>query len=192
MSEFRRRVASVLAVLFVVLVTACATGPGGPEEEGPPLGSGRGGRGMGPGQPREHDAWKQYDVNGDGKVARAEFMAAQGLCFLRYDANEDGILTPAEVRRRVPGRLADGFGPMMARVDRDRDGEINREEFHRDSDRLFQFADTNGDGIIAGMELTALASGLPGDLCQSSGPSDSGGKKGVGAPQGGPGPRTRP
>jgi hypothetical protein len=88
MRNSRAITTAILAVGFTALVTACATGPGGPEEEGPPPGPGRGGRGMGPAQPREDGASKQYDVNGDGKVTRAEFLAVRALCFVRYDANE--------------------------------------------------------------------------------------------------------
>lgn len=174
MRNFRAIATAILAVGFTALVTACATGPGGPEEEGPPPGPGRGGRGMGPRQPREEGAWKQYDVNGDGKVTRAEFLAVRALCFVRYDANEDGVLAPAEIRRRLPGRLAEGLGAAVARMDRDGDGEISREEWDWESGRLFQFLDTNGDGVIAVMELSAFGTSLQADICQGSGGPQSG------------------
>jgi Ca2+-binding EF-hand superfamily protein len=138
---------------------------------------------MGPGQPRE-GAWKPYDVNGDGKVTRAEFLAVRELCFVRYDGNGDGILTPAEIRRRLPGRPAEGLGAAVARMDRDRDGEISREEYEWESSRLFQLLDTNGDGVIAGMELSAFGAVSHSDLCQSSGPPQSYDSTGVpGAPR---------
>lgn len=169
MGQFRCCVASALAVLLTVLVTACATGPEGPGDGGPPSGPGRGGRGTAGGPPREDPTWKQYDVNGDGKFTRTEFLAARRLCFVRYDANEDAVLAPAEIRRRLPGRLAEGLGAVVARMDHDQDGDVSREEFDRDSDRLFQFLDTNGDGVIAGMELSAFGTVLHADLCQVSG-----------------------
>jgi Ca2+-binding EF-hand superfamily protein len=129
-------------------------------------------------------------VNADGKVTRVEFLAVRGLCFVRYDSNEDSILTQAEMRRRLPDRLAEGLGAALARMDRDRDGEISRGEFDQESDRLFQFLDTNRDGVIAGMELTALSAVLSGDLCQPSGGLGSR-ERGSFGPPSGPGPGGR-
>jgi len=183
--------AVILAAGFLTVSTGCATGPGEPEEGGPAPRPGRGGRGMGPGQPGDGGRWQPYDVNADGKVTRVEFLAVRGLCFIRYDSNEDSTLTQAEMRRRLPDRLAEGFGTAVARMDRDRDGEISRGEFDQESDRLFQFLDTNRDGVIAGMEVTALTSGPPGDICQPSGSRDAGEGRGTGDPSGGPGPRNR-
>jgi hypothetical protein len=181
-----------LAVLLTVLVTACATGPEGPGDGGPPSGPGRGGRGTAGGPPREDETWKQYDVNGDGKVTRTEFLAARRLCFVRYDANEDAVLAPAEIRRRLPGRLAEGLGAVVARMDHDQDGDVSREEFDRNSDRLFQFLDTNGDGVIAGMEPSAFGTVLHADLCQVSGePRSNDVTKPPGAPRK-PGTRSGP
>jgi Ca2+-binding EF-hand superfamily protein len=191
--EYRRAIrAAVFASGFIVLLSACATGQGGPDEGGPSPGPGRGGLGRRPGEMRENAGWKQYDVNGDGKVTRAEFLAVRSLCFVRYDANEDGVLAPAEIRRRLPDRLAEGLGAALARLDRDRDGEVSREEFDHENDRLFRFLDTNGDGVIAGMELTALTPALPGDICQPSRSSEAGDGPGMRGPGGGPGPRGRP
>ncbi len=175
----------------MAVATGCATGPGEPEEGGPAPRPGRGGRGMGPGQSGDGGRWQQYDVNADGKVTRVEFLSVRGLCFVRYDSNEDSILTQAEMRRRLPDRLAEALGAALARMDRDRDGEISRGEFDQESDRLFQFLDTNRDGVIAGMEMTGLTSGLPGDLCQPSGSREGGESRGMGGPGGGSGPRNR-
>ena len=192
MGQFRCCVASALAVLLTVLVTACATGPEGPGDGGPPSGPGRGGRRTAGGPPREDETWKQYDVNGDGKVTRTEFLAARRLCFVRYDANEDAVLAPAEIRRRLPGRLAEGLGAVVARMDHDQDGDVSREEFDRNSDRLFQFLDTNGDGVIAGMEPSAFGTVLHADLCQVSGePRSNDVTKPPGAPRK-PGTRSGP
>jgi len=136
------------------------------------------------GLPREDETLKQYDVNGDGKVTRTEFLAARRLCFVRYDANEDAVLAPAEIRRRLPGRLTEELGVMMARMDRDQDGEVSREEFDHNSDRLFQFLDTNGDEVVAGMELSLFGTALHADLCQAScGPQSNDATKPPGAPR---------
>jgi Ca2+-binding EF-hand superfamily protein len=119
------------------------------------------------GPPRDDARWQPYDVNGDGKVTRAEFHAVRALCFVRYDQNGDGILTHAEIRRRLSGRKPEEFGAAIARLDRDGDGETTREEGEGESRRLFESSDTNGDGVIAGMELSALGTALQADLCQA-------------------------
>jgi Ca2+-binding EF-hand superfamily protein len=105
-------------------------------------------------------------VNGDGKITRAEFMAVRAVCFVRYNASGDGYLTRAEIRHLLPPRLADRFEATFSRMDLDGDGQISREEFDRESDRLYRFLDTNGDGVIAGMELGSVNAALLGDICQ--------------------------
>jgi Ca2+-binding EF-hand superfamily protein len=114
-------------------------------------------------QPQE--PWKQYDLNGDGKIARQEFMAVRGVCFARYDAADTGMLTQAEVRKVLGSRMASPGDGAFSRVDLDGDGLISREEFARENDRLFRQMDTNGDGVIAGTELTNVNPVLLGDLC---------------------------
>jgi Ca2+-binding EF-hand superfamily protein len=114
-------------------------------------------------QPQE--MWKQYDLNGDGKITREEFMAVRAVCFARYDANGDGMLTRAEVKKVSPPQLADRIDAAFSRLDLNGDGLISREEFDRESDRLFRQLDTNGDGVIAGNELSNMTSVLLGDMC---------------------------
>ncbi len=80
-----------------------------------------------------------------------------------------GGLTQSEIRRALAGRTAEEPGAVMARMDRDHDGEVSREEFEWDSRRRFEFLDTNGDLVIAGTELSSLDTELRNDLCQASG-----------------------
>jgi len=147
---------------------------------------------MAGGPPRKDEPWKQYDVSGDGKVTRAEFRAVRELCFVRYDRNGDGVLTQAEMRRHLADRAVEELGAAVARMDRDRDGEISREEFEWESRRSFEFLDTNGDGVIAGMELSAFGAASHSDLCQASGrPQSNDATKPPGAPRK-PGSRSGP
>ncbi len=120
--------------------------------------------------PQPQELWRQYDLNGDGKITRAEFMAVRATCFARYDANGTGMLTRAEVKKFSPPPLADRIDAAFSRLDLDGDVLIGREEFDRESDRLFRQMDTNADGVLAGTELSNLAPALLGDLCL--GPSD--------------------
>jgi len=178
---------TVLVAALTVLVTACATGPGGPDERTGPPGRGRGVPGMGQPSPSGAEAgWKAYDLNGDGRVTRAEFLAVRNLCFARADANGDGLLTRAEVQRLRVGRPGEPRDTEFSRPPRDEEGEVSREEYDRASDSLWRLLDSNGDGVIAGMELSALSAASQGDLCHPSGspPSREG--------RGGPGPRSGP
>ncbi len=115
------------------------------------------------------DLWKQYDLNGDGKITREEFMAARAVCFARDDSNGDGVLTRVEVKTFFPPPLADRIDAAFLRLDLDGDGLISREEFDRESDRLFRQMDTNGDGVLAGTELSNLTPAVLGDLCSETG-----------------------
>jgi hypothetical protein len=52
-----------------------------------------------------------------------------------------------------PFRGKDGFDRWFAQADTDHDGSISPEEFRADAMHAFKVLDTNGDGIIDGIEL---------------------------------------
>lgn len=57
---------------------------------------------------------RRSDANGDGKLAKAEFLASQGERFDRQDANHDGKLSKAErdaARAAMQRRSGGSFGP---------------------------------------------------------------------------------
>ena len=171
MRHFTPHILGLLGAVLVVLGTGCATDSGGPESGGTPPGRGGAGQRMGRrerGNPQE--LWKQYDLNGDGKITRGEFMAVRAVCFARYDANGTGMLSRSEVKRFSSTQIADRIDVELSRLDLDGDGLISREEFDRDSDRVFRQLDTNGDGVIAGTELSNMIPSILGALC--SGPTD--------------------
>jgi Ca2+-binding EF-hand superfamily protein len=161
----------LLAAAVAILGTGCATDSGGREGGGTPPGRGRAGQRMARhegGQPQE--LWKQYDLNGDGKITREEFMAVRAVCFARHDASGTGMLTRADVKRFSSPQTADRIDAEFSRLDLDGDGLVSREEFDRDSDRVFRQLDTNSDGVIAGTELSNMIPSVLGVLC--SGPTD--------------------
>jgi hypothetical protein len=160
----RRKAAGV--ALLTLAIMACATDPDGPPGAGRspgPGGPGRRATAHGPKGPQA--LWKEYDLNGDGRITRAEFMAVRGLCFARSDGNGDGVLTSGEIHKRAPSQPPERLSGAIAQLDLNRDGVISREEFDLDSDRLFRQLDTNGDGVLAGNELTNVTPEVLGPLC---------------------------
>jgi Ca2+-binding EF-hand superfamily protein len=131
-------------------------------------------------EPRENRGGKmpvqEVDLNGDGRVTREEWSRA----FDRYDANQDGVLTTAEIRAGARA-VANPYAERFESLDRDRDGYVSRTEwpleaasFNRvdrdDDDRLsrselmtpnrdltaderFRVLDTNRDGLLSPSEL---------------------------------------
>ncbi len=159
----------LLAAAVAILGTGCATDSGGREGGTGPPRRGSGGQRMArrsQGAPQE--LWKQYDLNGDGKITREEFMAVRAVCFARYDASGTGMLTRADVKRFSSPQTADRIDAEFSRLDLDGDSLLSREEFDRESDRLFRQLDTNGDGVLAGSELSNMIPAVLGALCSGS------------------------
>ncbi|MFM9827128.1 MAG: hypothetical protein ACKVOB_00115 [Sphingomonas sp.] len=118
------------------------------------------------------------DVNGDGLMSRAAFLAQAAIRFDRMDTNKDGVLSGDERRHdkrsgngdtarinRVGLRDGGANGAaggnrgaaMFARLDVDRDGKLSRDEISRMSAARFDGFDTNRDGYLAPDELRAGA-----------------------------------
>jgi hypothetical protein len=49
----------------------------------------------------------------------------------------------------------DGLGAWFAQADADHDGSLTAAEFRTDADRAFRLYDTDGDGVIDGLEIQA-------------------------------------
>lgn len=159
-------------------------GPGGPGRGGP----GRGGeRSEGETQAAMVEETVKtlmaFDANGDGKLSRSELPDRfQGL-FDRGDANQDGFLTPDEIRKMAAaqaappaqagggerggpgGRGGDGprremnlirMDPILAAVDTDGDGIISAEEI-RNSPNALKKLDKDGDGKLTREEVMPAA-----------------------------------
>jgi hypothetical protein len=150
----------VLVVGLTVWTASCATESGGPPGAGGPSR-----RGAARARQEPPALWKQYDLHGDGIITHAEFMAVRAVCFAKADTNGDGILTLAEVQRAAPAQPPEQVAAWVARLDVNHEGGISRDAFDRESDRLFRQLDTNGDGVLAGSELTHMTPAVLGPLC---------------------------
>lgn len=127
-------------------------GPGGPRADGPPPppgdappppppGQGFGGAGFG----GPLGMLQRLDLDGDGKVTRAEYEAP----FALLDTNKDGVIDQTELAAAPQGP---GGGGRLRRLDRDGDGKVSRAEYAMIFDRL----DTNKDGVVDASEVAAL------------------------------------
>jgi len=110
---------------------------------------------------------KQFDANGDGKLAKTEARGKIADGFAKLDQNSDGFLDRTELR--ALGRLVGaqkkgpgGPGPFAVEaddfnaLDRDADGRLTRAEL-KNSRWLTRFAeiDTNNDGRLDRREFEA-------------------------------------
>ena len=90
---------------------------------------------------------QEADVNGDGRVTREEWSRA----FDRYDANQDGVLTAAEIRAGARA-VANPYAERFESLDRDHDGYISRAEWPLEP-ASFDRVDRDADGRLSRTEL---------------------------------------
>lgn len=120
-------------------------------------------------------------VGADRTITRDEAMAAADARFDRMDTNKDGKLDATEMAPRrqpamAPGATppppADGSAPppppgnqMLARLDTNGDGFVDRAEFRAQAMRRFDRMDANKDGKLDPAERQAArdAMGMRGD-----------------------------
>jgi len=95
------------------------------------------------------------DENGDGRIARAEYVDSRRKLFERLDRNGDGYLSADDAPRRLAARRGDSgrLGQAVAILDKNGDGRISRDEFVNGPSLIFERADANHDGVIDAQEL---------------------------------------
>lgn len=102
------------------------------------------------------------DTDGDGRVTRGEHAAAAKRMFDAMDANQDGRVTAAEMdaahekvtgRKRKRGEMTSKA--KIAKVDRNGDGVLSRNEHREGARKMFGKMDRNVDGSLSREELAA-------------------------------------
>lgn len=91
------------------------------------------------------------DLDGDGKVTKAEYLKSQ---FDRMDRNKDGVIDEKDFAE-MPAGMADRMKERVMRADANGDGKVTPEEYAQSAGRLFDRFDTNGDGVITKDEAEA-------------------------------------
>ena len=99
--------------------------------------------------------WDNVDKNKDGFIDRIEFLEEMIDAFFFIDADKDGYLTLVEIRTVVGTLDAKQFED----ADRDKNGKLDIFEYENALSKVFDAADTNGDGKITVEEFKLLLQG---------------------------------
>jgi len=109
-----------------------------------------------------------YDRNKDGAVDREEFDAVRAASFAATDTDGNGTLSLAEYTAEFEGRLdqqrqrvrADAERQARVRfasLDKDTDGRMTFAEYQLSGKRMFDRADSNGDGVVDARDPEPIA-----------------------------------
>jgi Ca2+-binding EF-hand superfamily protein len=101
------------------------------------------------------DRFIDLDVNGDGRIARAEWHGGPRV-FARLDRDGDGFLSRVELL----GKEDDAPADLFESLDVNRDGRVTPNEWHW-ARAGFERRDGNRDGSLSRDELSASAQPVP-------------------------------
>ena len=104
----------------------------------------------------------QADTNHDGRVSRAEFIAARSAHFARLDRNGDGVISSSDFPRiaRFRPQAVDRIDRLISEDDANHDGKLTPAELAAAPTPLFDRADSNHDGFVDKAEAAAIRSEL--------------------------------
>lgn len=108
-------------------------------------GYGPGMYGGGPGGPR---MFEQFDLDKDGKLTQAEIDTARAERLAKFDANGDGALNLEEYQALWIDAMRERMVDRFQAHDDDGDGKVTKEEFAERFAGMVARMDTNGDGVI--------------------------------------------
>lgn len=106
---------------------------------------------------RRGDMFTGADSNRDGRIGRAEFLAARNARFGELDRNRDSVISAADFPRLTAFAAAKAkMNALITGADANRDGRVTREELANAPTTMFDMADTNHDESVDQSELAAF------------------------------------
>jgi Ca2+-binding EF-hand superfamily protein len=102
------------------------------------------------------------DKNGDGVVARDEFLASRAEQFASRDRNGDGFIDSSDMSERAAARprISQAMTAMITQFDTDKDGKVSKTEFVDGGAKLFERADSDKSGSLDAKEVDAAKATL--------------------------------
>lgn len=143
-----------------VVYTRGGVATGGPASSAPqtqPMQTQGGGQPDGQRKPWMQMHGAELDGNGDGMVTLEETLADMKLAALKYDADKNGVITPAEIDAAGDIREGAAFAGFIYRhafeVDANQDSQLTTVELEKSAKYLFDSADINHDGKLSAAEV---------------------------------------
>jgi hypothetical protein len=105
-----------------------------------------------------------FDLDGDGRITRTEFISGRDARFNKFDRNGDRAVSAQDFPPNMAGRpLAALVGRMMAQADANKDGRVTRDELGTSGTPFFEKADADGNGVVEQSEVARFRSQLARD-----------------------------
>ena len=95
----------------------------------------------------------RYDANDDGMITRSELEAGLRQDFRKADVNRDGRLDADEVRTENQRRIRLDQSDATPLIDWNHDGYVDFEEFAAPMRSLFEQYDVDEDGVVTLQEM---------------------------------------
>jgi Ca2+-binding EF-hand superfamily protein len=133
-----------IQVLWAVVSVLCASAAFGQGREGPGA------------------LFDRVDKNGDGVVARDEFLTTRADQFGIRDRNGDGFIDSTDLGERATARprISQAMNAMITQFDLDKDGKVSKDEFVEGGVKVFDRADTDKSGSLDTKELESAKATL--------------------------------
>lgn len=89
-----------------------------------------------------------YDTNGDGALTLDEITTERGKTFKQFDADGNGVLTLDEYQGLWMDAMRERMVDRFQKHDDDGDGRISVDDFNKRFKRMMAWMDRNGDGKL--------------------------------------------
>lgn len=99
----------------------------------------------------------KFDLDGDGRIERGEFVKGREARFHALDRNGDNVITAADFPPDAQAQpLNNLVGQLMGKADLNRDGKVTLDELQLSGAPVFDDADTNMNGVLEKAEIARL------------------------------------